>query len=127
MGRYGDSYGAAPSDWVALAVGEVGGSSWDEEGQACAGMALGADLQLFHAKFGAAVDLQEQIVGARLTYRTGTWRLASSGRMLFTVAVSFVEVPTGAAAEFVPPPPGLLAPLPEDAFYPFRPTSTAAR
>lgn len=119
IGRFGDSYGSLASDWVELVKGTAGDPSWDDDTQTCSGMVLGLAYEFFHAKYGAAVDLQQQIVGARLSFRTGAWRFASSPRQLFTVSASFIEVPTGAAAQFIPPAPGLFAPLPDDVFYPF--------
>jgi hypothetical protein len=41
---------------------------------------VGADLTFLTARFGAAVDPQASIVGAKLRYRTGTVRRARSAR-----------------------------------------------
>ena len=35
------------------------------------------------------------------------------------MTTSFLEVPNGGFADFVPPAPSLFAPLPDDVFYPF--------
>ena len=125
IGRFGDSYGSNAADWVELAKGSAGDPSWDDDELTCSGLVVGADFEFFHAAFGAAVDLQRQIVGARLSFRTASWRYASAPRQIFTVTASFVDVPTGAAAQFVPPAPGLFAPIPDDAFFPFAVGPTA--
>jgi hypothetical protein len=125
VGRYGDSYGARADDWLELDTADAGTPDWDDDEETCSGLVVGADLTIFSAAYGAAVDLQRQIVGARLRFREGSWRYGTAPRQLYTVAVSFVDVPTGGAAEFVPPAPGLFAPLPDDVFYPFTVTPQA--
>lgn len=126
IGRYGDSQGSSPDDWLQLLKDDsVGDPEWDEDELSCSNLVTAANITVLTSSFGAAVDLQRQVIGARLSFSKSTWRWVQSPRQLYTVTVSFVDVPAGAAAEFVPPPPGIFAPLPDDVFFPFTVTANS--
>jgi len=128
VGRHGDAYEGDRSDWVrVLTPGNPGSADWDEAEKTCSNLVIGADLEVLTSRYGAAVDPQRQVIGVILRYRTEPWNIAANPRQLFTVSVAFSDVPAGDAAEYVPPAPGLFAPLPDDVFYPFTVEVTQAQ
>lgn len=125
IGRFGDSYGVKSQDWVKLNRESPSDSEWDDDSDTCSNVVLGARLEFITSSYGARVDLQHQIIGARLSFERGTWRYGQAPKQLYTVAVTFVQVPAESIVEFVPDAPTLFAPLPDDVFYPFT-TATGA-
>jgi len=126
VGRYGDSQGSDPSDWLELIRDDPSKDpKWNEDELACSDLVTAAHITVLTSSYGASVDLQQQVVGVRLSFTKSTWRWVQSPRQLYTVTVAFASVPAGAAAEFVPPPPGIFAPLPDDVFFPFTVTANS--
>ena len=107
----------------------------------CTSLLTEFDIQILYSEFGSIDNPQKGIVGIRYNYVSGSISYqcidpvqcadistlkgsgtsasgtnAQSFRIKSTV--SFVEVATDKTS-FVPPPPRLVPPLPEDVFYPF--------
>jgi hypothetical protein len=123
--------------WLALDVNApTAAATFDAVAQRCDNLVTEVDIEFLTAKVGEVHNPQSKIIAARVRYVTGSWgftredvrntapAVAQPFRLLTTVTWTAFNPQT--AADYVPPAPPVIPPLPSDLFYPFVTATGAA-
>jgi len=106
-------------------------SSFYQSQPVCTNVLIESKLEILWSDFGSITDPQPGIIAARVVYTGGNLLIecekpsdcTNPGAKKFPFriksSVEFFKITYGSVAMFVPPPPRLIPPIPNDVFYPF--------
>ncbi|KAJ1565486.1 Ubiquitin-conjugating enzyme E2 J1, partial [Nowakowskiella sp. JEL0078] len=137
VGRFGNSSYLNINEWIQI----IKPSSLSVDGSViitgtppgrCDGVLSSLEIRFLTANFGSKGNPQKGIVGVQIYYNQGQFKfscirrndclMSSQNQQAFQVVstVSWIDIPNQRAQMFIPPPPRLIPPLPDDIFYPFK-------
>ncbi|KAI8813181.1 hypothetical protein BJ742DRAFT_849958 [Cladochytrium replicatum] len=136
VGRFGNASVENVWDWIrvinTVPSSIIQDSLNDSTPGLCSPILTEFNIQILTARFGSQQMPQRGIVGARFNYIPGRLRFPCTVQadcapgsnvtktFFLRATVTFAEIAGQEALMFVPPPPRLIPPLPDDIFYPFR-------
>lgn len=137
VGIYGNADPFKTWQWQVLDVSTpTATATYDAVAARCDGLTTEVDIEFLTAKVGEKHNPQHRILAARVRYPTGSWAftredvrstapaVAQPFRLLTTV--TWTEYNPQTTADYVPPAPPVIPPLPSDLFYPFVRSTGAA-
>jgi tectonic-1/3 len=128
VGQYGGSSPEKVWQWLAIDAGvpNAAAVSYDATTGVCSNVPAAASVEFLTATTGQALNPQARIVAVRVRWSTESWVVAreDGGAQLFSLrtTVSWTELDP-VRADYTPPTPPVIPPLPSDLFYPFASSS----
>jgi len=120
--------------WTALATSSAPAAApvWTAATSTCAGVGTGLDVEVLYTRVGEASNSQRKVLAARVTRPTDVWTWGredafASGRQTFLLrsTVTFTEWQPIRSADYIPPAPPIIPPMPSDLWYPFASSSSS--